>query len=101
MADRHVLTMGSPKWKYVLLFGRNGQMRLVCPSSMNEVSVVIQIVFVERVMSRQMAGRWCCMFSEGKQRVEDEDRRGCSSTSMVSERRSHCVLVVLRPISRS
>lgn len=34
----------------------------------------LQIVYGEEVMSRQTVGRWCCMFSEGWQSVEDEGR---------------------------
>lgn len=48
------------------------------------VSVIherLQTVYGEQVMSRQRVGRWCCMFSEGRQSVEDEGRSGRPSTS--------------------
>ncbi|KAJ4427288.1 hypothetical protein ANN_24906 [Periplaneta americana] len=54
-------------------------------SSMNgHVGVIherLQTVYGEEVMSCQMVGRWCCMFSEGRQSVEDEGQSGRPSTS--------------------
>ncbi|GFS95296.1 hypothetical protein TNCV_2631101 [Trichonephila clavipes] len=36
----------------------------------------LQTVYEEEIMSRQMFGRLCCMFSERRQNVEDEGRSG-------------------------
>ncbi|KAJ4440545.1 hypothetical protein ANN_08686 [Periplaneta americana] len=50
----------------------------------SNVSIIherLQTVYGEEVMSRQMVGRWCCMFSEGRQSVEDEGQNGRPSTS--------------------
>ncbi|GFS85765.1 hypothetical protein TNCV_2973151 [Trichonephila clavipes] len=54
----------------------NGHVKVVHHSSME-----VYFEYCEEVMFRQMAGRWCSMFNEGRKNVEGEGQSGHPSTS--------------------
>ncbi|GBN73634.1 hypothetical protein AVEN_58195-1 [Araneus ventricosus] len=43
-------------------------------TSVSDIHRLPQSVYRDDVMSRQTVGRWCSMFNEGRQSVEDEER---------------------------
>ncbi|KAJ4430637.1 hypothetical protein ANN_19226 [Periplaneta americana] len=76
MADRCVLTTWSPMEVRAVI-----RYEWACESSVSIIHERLQTKYGEEVISRQMVGRWCCMFSEERQSMEDESRSGRPSTS--------------------
>ncbi|KAJ4447445.1 hypothetical protein ANN_09452 [Periplaneta americana] len=73
MADRRVLTWSPMEVRAVIRY------EWARGSSVSIIHERLQTVHGEEGMSR----RWCCMFSEGRQIVEDEGRGGRPSTSIM------------------
>lgn len=76
MAERRVLTTWSPTEVRAVI-----RYEWARGTSVSVIHERLRTVYGKEVMSRQMVGRWCCMFSEGRQSVENEDRSGRPSTS--------------------